>query len=687
MWREGTSLPTPGSFGGVARQSLAPRGTIHSIRRIRFIRMNTPFLLPVVRSVVAVALYAMLAPSNARAQAPSAFDTVGWRPRDVAYPGRITLDVDATDVERGIFRVRETIPVARAGRMTLLFPKWVPGNHAPTARIERLAGLVVSTGGRRLHWTRDGVDMHAFHIEVPSGASPLDVRFEYLSATSADEGRVVMTPEMLNLQWFSLVLYPAGHYARRITVEPRVTIPEGWQLATQLHVASRDGASRRGATVRFAPVDLEMLLDSPIFAGRHFKRFELGDHGGAPAFLDVVADSARFLDAKPEAIDAHRRLVAEAVALFGRPPFKRYTFMLALTRELGGIGTEHLASSENTRPPDYLTDWQWSSLLAHELVHAWNGKARRPRELWSPDFNAPMRNSMLWLYEGQTQFWGFVLSARSGLMTREQLLDVFARLAARHERQPGRGWRPLRDTGNDAIMTRELIDEPWPSWHRSLNDSYTEADLIWLEADGLIRELSGEKRSLDDFARSFFVGEGDRASSYELDDVVAGLNEVQPYDWAGFLAARLDSVGGAAPSDWLRRSGYRLVYTDTPTEAYVAHHRRTNRRDLSYSIGLVLRGGSSGEVSEVVWGSPAFEAGIVAGARIVGIDDGAYEPETLLAAIRRAEAGPLRLRVEHRGRARIVTIDHRSGLRFPRLDRVSGTPDRLAALLEARTTR
>jgi predicted metalloprotease with PDZ domain len=327
--------------------------------------------------------------------------------------------------------------------------------------------------------------------------------------------------------------------------------------------------------------------------------------------------------------------------------------------------------------------------LPHELVHAWNGKARRPRELWSPDFNVPMRNSLLWLYEGQTQFWGFVLSARSGLMTRDQVFDVFARLAAKHERQPGRSWRPLRDTGNDAIMTRELIDEPWPSWHRSTNDSYTEADLIWLEADGVIRELSGERRSLDDFARSFFAAGSERASLYDLGDVVTALDRAQPYDWAGFLAARLDSVGSATPSEWLRRSGYRLVFTDTPTEAYAAHHRRTNRVDLGHSLGLVLRGGASGAVSEVVWDSPAFAAGIVAGSTIVAVGDNAYTPERLLGAIGQNRGGghPIGLRVQHRDRERVVTIDYRDGLRFPRLERVPGVPDRLAALLEARVRR
>ena len=633
------------------------------------------------RSLAVLSVCAGMVLSHAPALRALQLAPEGWRPRDVPYPGAITLSVDATDVARGIFRVSETIPVARPGRLTLLFPKWVPGNHAPTARIERLAGLVVRAGGRRLDWRRHPVDMHAFHVDVPGGVDALDVRFEFLSATSGADGRVVMTQEMLNLQWFSLVLHPAGHHARRITVNPSVTLPDGWQLSTQLDVASRDGSR-----VRFSSVDLERLIDSPIFAGRHFRRFELGSIHGAPAFLDVVADSARFLDAAPEAIDAHRRLVAEAGALFGPPPFRRYTFMLGLTREMGGIGTEHLASSENTRSPDYLTDWQWSALLPHELSHAWNGKARRPRDLWSPDFNAPMRNSMLWLYEGQAQFWGFVLAARSGLMTRDQVIDVFARLAAYHAEQAGRRWRPLRDTGNDAIMTRELVDEPSPSWHRALSDSYAEGDLLWLEADGVIRERSGERRGVDDFARRFFTGGGEHASLYDRRDVVRALGLVQPFDWSAFLASRVDSTAPAAPAEWLRRSGYRLVFTETPTEAFTAHMRRTNRVDVSHSLGLVLSGGSGGEVRAVMWDSPAFEAGMAAGARIRSVNDSAYAPERLLAAIRDNRGGgtPIRLRIVDRARERVVTIDYRGGLRFPRLERDDRVPDRLGALLAPR---
>jgi predicted metalloprotease with PDZ domain len=479
------------------------------------------------------------------------------------------------------------------------------------------------------------------------------------------------------------VLYPAGHYARRITFEPAVRLPDGWELTTQLDVASR-----RGSTIRFAPVDLEVLIDSPILAGRTFRRFELGSIGGAPVHLDVVADSAKSLDAAPAAIEAHRRLVAEADRLFGPPPFRRYGFMLGLTREMGDIGTEHLASSENTRSPDYLEDWGGNALLAHELAHAWNGKARRPRDLWTPDFNLPMRNSMLWFYEGQTQFWGFVLAARAGFMTRDEVMGVFARLAAYHERQPGRRWRPLIDTGNDAIMTRYLVAEPSRSWHRALQDSYGEADLIWLEADGVIRELSRERRGLDDFARTFFSGGGRRPSLYDRRDVVAALAAVQPYDWATFLRARVDSAAPAAPAAWLRKSGYRLVFTDTPTAAFASHERRSNRVDLGSSLGLVLRAGAAGEVTEGIWGSPAFDEGIVVGATILAVNDSGYDAGRLRAAVRQNLGGgsPITLLVRNRGRERRVTIDYRGGLRFPRLERVDGVPDRLGALLAPRAT-
>jgi predicted metalloprotease with PDZ domain len=290
---------------------------------------------------------------------------------------------------------------------------------------------------------------------------------------------------------------------------------------------------------------------------------------------------------------------------------------------------------------------------------------------------------MLWLYEGQTVFWSFVLAARSGMMTQAQVLDVFARIAANHRGEPGRSWRPMADTGNDFIVSRYLVNEPWPSWHRDGGGSYTEAALMWLEADGLIRELSGGRRSLDDFARTFFGGGGERPSLYDFDDVVAALDRVQPFDWRAFLTTRLHSTD--APSDWLARSGHRLVLTDTPTPAYLAHHGRSNRLDLRYSLGLVL-GAGSGTISEVIWNSPAFEAGLVQGTTINEVNGAAYDPERLQAAVQanRHGARPIVLTVNSRNRPRTVTIDYRGGLRFPRLERVAGVPDRLNDLLAPR---
>jgi predicted metalloprotease with PDZ domain len=303
--------------------------------------------------------------------------------------------------------------------------------------------------------------------------------------------------------------------------------------------------------------------------------------------------------------------------------------------------------------------------------------------LWTPDFNQPMRNSMLWVYEGQTHFWGFVLAARSGLTTAQQAMDVIARFAAAHGTAPGRSWRPLLDTGNDSIITRYLVDVPSPSWHRTLGATYEEANLIWLEADGIIRELSGERRSMDDFARSFFAGGGERPSLYGFDDVVASLKRVQPYDWSSFLKVRIEATAPPAPSEWLKRSGYQLVFTETPTETFTGYERRFNHVDLSHSVGLFMAAGS-GKVTEVVWDSAAYRAGITAGATIMSVNGRDYDAGQLKAAIQANKGGgsPLDLVVRNRNRVETVRIDYRGGLRYPRLDRLSQVPDRLGELLK-----
>ncbi|MDE2487280.1 MAG: M61 family metallopeptidase [Alphaproteobacteria bacterium] len=598
-------------------------------------------------------------------------------PQDVAYPGVIRLDVDATDTEHGIFRVHEVVPVP-AGPVTLLYPEWLPGNHSPSGPLDKFAGLVVRANGKEIPWVRDPVNVWAFHIDVPAGATALDLDFQYLSPTARNQGRIVMTPEMLNLQWNAVALYPAGYYARRIMVDPSVRLPAGWKFGTAL-----ESAAAEGDVTRFKPVNFATLVDSPMFAGRYFRRIDLDAPGPAPVHLDIVADSPELLDATPAEIQAHKNLVQQAYKLYGSHHYNHYDFLLALSDRMGGIGLEHHRSSEDGTIPGYFRDWAKTpaarDLLAHEYTHSWNGKFRRPADLWTPNFNVPMRDSLLWVYEGQTQFWGYVLAARSGLLTKQEGLDALAATAAIYDNQSGRLWRPLEDTTNDPIVA-ERRPIPWRNWQRS-EDYYSEGQLIWLDADTLIREKTGGKKSLDDFARLFFgVDDGSWVThTYTFDDIVRALNEVMPYDWAGFLKTRIYDLAPKAPLDGLARGGWKLVYTDTPTEYFKSAEVQRKITDLSYSLGLMLD--KDGGIISVAWNGPAFKAGLTLGGKVMSVNGITYDADRLKQAITDAKGGqPIDLIVKTGDHYRTVAIDYRGGLRYPRLERIPGTPDRLSAL-------
>ena len=604
--------------------------------------------------------------------------------RDVPYEaGPIKLAVDATDNDRRIFSVHQILPVSAAGPLTLFYPAWLPGNHAPRGPIEQLAGLMITADGQPVAWTRDPVNVYAFHVTVPAGAKALDIRFQFLSPTDRSMGRVVVTPEMLNLQWNAVALYPAGYYARQIMVEPTLRLPQGWQLGTALETASREGD-----LVRFKPVGLDTLVDSPIFAGRYYRQIDLDPGAAVPVRLNIVADRPGQLEATPEQIGVHRTLVKQAYKLFGSHHYDHYDFLLALSDKMSGIGLEHQRSSENGVAPTYFTEWDKSAvgrdLLAHEFTHSWNGKFRRGEDLWTETFNTPMRNSLLWVYEGQTQYWGNVLAARSGLQTKQQGLESLAMTAATFDNRVGRAWRAMSDTTNDPIMTaRRPIS--WRSWQRS-EDYYSEGQLIWLDADTLIRELSGGKRSLDDFAKAFFgVDNGSYVpKTYRFEDVVATLNGVQPYDWATFLKTRLDGNGPGAPLDGLTRGGYRLVYTPKPTDFFKASEARRKSVDLTYSIGVVLD--KDGAMADVAWDGPAFRAGLIQGTQIIAVGGVAYEADLLKAAITAATdpAKPVELLVKSGDRYRTVKLTYQGGLRYPRLEPIAGAPARLDDIYAAR---
>jgi predicted metalloprotease with PDZ domain len=632
--------------------------------------------LPMNRRLLPVALSLLLA-GGVHAQDASSVPP----PRDVAYaPGTIRLEVDATNLNQRIFKVRQTIPV-QAGALTLLYPAWVPGGHSPRNSIDKIAGLVFKAGDRKLEWKRDPLNVYAFHLDVPQGVSQITAEFDFLSATGSGQGRVVMTPRMLNLQFLTTVLYPAGHYAGRIMFDPRVTYPSGWTAFTALHEQGRSGD-----TVDYEDVPLDILVDSPVYAGRHAKNIDLTPAGSkVPVRLGVVADAAKFLEAKPEQIAIHKAMVAQAVKLFGAQHYDHYQFLFSLSGQMGGNGLEHQRSSENGVGTDYFTGWNekagFTDLLAHEYTHSWNGKYRRGADLWTPNYNVPMQDSLLWVYEGQTQFWGNVLAARSGMRPLAASRDALALVAATYaDNRAGLQWRGIQDTTNDPIVVGRA-SRAYLNYQMS-EDYYRGGQMIWWEADALIRSKSGGRKSLDDFARAFFGvndGEWKVQNTYTFEDVVKTLDGVQPYDWTTFLRDRLD--GKVALTGGIEASGWRLVYKDEPN-AYAKASSRGGA-DYTYSLGLSLN--KDGVIGDVRWDSPAFKAGIGSGSTVVAVNGLAYDKDVLDEAVTAAKTGaPIELMLRDFDVYRTIKLDYRGGLRYPHLERIEGKPDTLTPMLTAR---
>ncbi|MFL6722086.1 MAG: M61 family metallopeptidase [Sphingomonas sp.] len=643
--------------------------------------MRTVALAFLASSTLAGAASAQLAPPlNSRPPATAKVDTIPAR-RDVPYPGTIQLTVDATDVTRGIFNVHERVPVAAAGDLVLLYPKWLPGNHSPTGQINKVAGFRASANGKALPWVRDTLDVYGFHVTVPQGVKAIDVNFQYVSPTAENQGRVVATPDMASIEWIANSLYPAGYFVRDIPVQASVIVPAGWKTATALR-PSRQSGNR----IDYPVTSYEILNDSPLIAGAHYRRFELSPD----VALDVIADNEHELEAKPDQIAAHRRMVDQTVKLFGAQHYDHYDFLLTISNNLGGEGLEHHRSSEDGVDPGYFTDWEThlgdrSSLMPHEYVHSWNGKYRRAADLWTPDYRVPMQDDLMWLYEGQTQFWGYILAARSGMLSKDDVLQAIAATAAGYgPGMPGRAWRPLIDTTNDPIIAQRA-PQPWRSWQRS-EDYYNEGELIWLDVDRIIRQQSGGKRSIDDFARRFF-GMRDRdygELTYTLDDVVRTLESVQPYDWRGYLQRKVYDIAVQPPLEGITGGGYKLVFTDEPTNWTKASQKMRKNIDLTYSGGLTL--GDDAKVTAVLWDSAAFNAGITVGSELVAVNGRKFDGDALKRAIKDAAgSGPAPELLIHDGDVyRTARLDWHGGLRYPRLEKVGNASGTLDALLAPR---
>jgi predicted metalloprotease with PDZ domain len=605
-------------------------------------------------------------------------------PVDTPYPGTISLLVDVTNITDRILNVHETIPV-KGQEITLLYPEWLPGTHSPSNPVADLAGLVITANGKRIPWTRDRVNMNAFHVEAPKEAIALDINFQLLAPQDPKRSRI--SSKFADITWNSTLLYPAGYFSRDIKFDTSIRLPEAWKFACSLDVKSQNGN-----LVQFKQTTLNTLIDSPLYAGVNFKRLDLSSGPDNPVYLDVFADKPADLEITPEELQYHKNLVVEAQKLFNSHHYDRYDFLFSVSDIVSGKGLEHHQSSEDGSRANYFTDWgagvTGRALLPHEYTHSWNGKFRRPADLWTPNFNVPMRNDLLWVYEGLTDYYGNVLTARSGMRTPEQARDVFAQIAAAFEISPGRTWRSLEDTTNQPISSsHSAVPQTWPSWERSY-DYYPESDLIWLDADTKIRELSGGKKSLDDFAKLFFgIDNGSYITvTYTLDDLVKALNTVQPYDWAGFFRTRVYEVNPNVPENGFIQGGYRLVYNDNEPE-WLKKSESVRGASFATSLGFSVRSAgspdSTGSLDSVGWDSLAFKAGITPDMQLLAVNDQKYTAaglrETILAAETSKE--PIKLLLKRGDEFLTISLDYHGGMRYPHLERVDPTPDRLDAIL------
>lgn len=597
----------------------------------------------------------------------------------------ITISVDASSAPRKIFHAKLKIP-ASGGELTLYYPKWIPGEHAPDGPVVDLAGLKFRANGKTLTWRRDLLDGFTLHVDVPQGESVVDADLDFLSPAMFEGGFSAgssATDKMAVISWNQVLLYPKGWKADEITYIASLKLPSGWKYGTALPIAS--SSAENGETeIKFQPAPLNTLVDSPVITGEYLKVVKLADDPLTE--MDIAADSAGALDAPQEVWDHYKSLVAQANKLFGAHHYRDYHFLYSLSDHVAHFGLEHHESDDSRVGERGLVDdmerKSEASLLPHEYVHSWNGKYRRPADLTTPDYQQPMQDDLLWAYEGLTNYLGTVLTARSGLLNQQEARDDLALTAAALDHTPGRTWRNLQDTADDAPELY-FAPEAWESWRRG-TDFYDEDTLNWLWVDVIIRQHSKGQKSIDDFCKLFHgaPSSGPMVKTYTFDDIVNGLNQIAPYDWRGFWTERLTNHGPGAPLGGIEGSGWKLVYDETPSE--MDRDGSDGRAlDVAYSIGLRL--GKEGRIYDAIEGMPAAKAGIAPGMTLIAVNGHAYTPAVLRDALRAGKGGntPLKLLVENADYYNTYELDYHGGERYPHLVRDGSKPDLLTEIYNA----
>ena len=622
-----------------------------------------------VRFILIVAL--SLAASPARAQSPP--------------PGPIKISVDATHAPQRILHAKLVIPT-RPGPLTLYYPKWLPADHSPDGPISNLVGLKFTAGGKEIPWHQDLVDMYAFNLDIPKGTNSVEVSLDFLLSAPGPtiDFSASGSAKLFILMWNQVVLYPKGWPAADLIFNPALTLPKGWKFNTSLPIASQSGN-----TISFSPVPLDLLIDSPVQSGEFVRVFPLSPGAKPPHEVDVASDDAWALDVPPALIENYKRLVAEAGALFRSHHYRDYHFLLTLSDNVLPLGQEHHESSDDRVAEHTLVDPNArlleAGLFPHEFTHSWNGQYRRPEGLATQDFQQPMKGNLLWVYEGLTEYLGTVLSARSGLLTPQQTREKIALTASMLEHRAGRQWRSLQNTA-DAAQILYFAPQEWASYRRSV-DFYPESVLIWLDVDTMIRKLTNDRRSMDDFCRAFYAPPDGQPviKTYNFGDLVSTLNQIAPYNWRAFFRERLDSTAPTAPLGGITGGGWKLVYTDEPNELLAAGEAVSGGGDFTASIGLSVKG--DGTVIDAIPGMPAFESGVSPYSRIIGVNGRQFSVDELKRAIRDSESNSAAIEIVATNTGTLETheIRYHGGNRFPHLERTEGSPDYLDEILKSLT--
>ena len=584
----------------------------------------------------------------------------------VSAQSRIMLNVDASEAARGVIHVSEKM-TATPGRFAVFYPKWIPGEHSPTGTINNLVNLHVSANGQSIAWNRDNVEMFAFWLDVPKGVNSIDLTFD-----DVEDPGSTHSGNLARIKWNRLVLYPRGVSQNKISVSSSLKLPSGWDYATALPIENRSADK-----VQFGPVDLEMFVDSPAIIGKYFRKVPLTASGTLHE-MDIAADSEAALQYTPETLAGWKNLITQAHLTFGGQHYNSYRFLLTLSDIGGSEGLEHHQSSEDgvgvngLKPGEPLIDL--GDLLGHEYTHSWNGKFRRPAGLATPDFEKPMEGELLWVYEGLTEYMGYVLPTRAGLWTPEIFRETIAQDAAMMAQQQGRNWRPVADTAR-AVQFTYPSPRGWRNERRGV-DYYYEGGLVWLEADVLIRKGTNGKRSLDDFLHDFHGGNtGPLVKPYTFNDVVSSLNRVMPYDWATFLRQRIYDVKADAPTGGITNGGWRLEYSSQPNVRMAGSEQERGYRNFFYSLGIFVT--NDGLITDVKPDSPAWAAGLAPGMKILGRNNQPYSNDALATVISAATAStsPISLQADNGGVIGNYNMDYHGGLRYPHLVRTEGQTD------------